>query len=91
MKLRKGNTFLKYEDSPYQSDLIPPLLSLHQWFGACGLSTAPYRGEDDSNGGEMRRYEAVSVVAWLSLPELCHGHYPSTTSALQGQPPKVHS
>lgn len=55
MKLRKGNTRPKYEASPYQSDLIPPLLSLHQWF-ACGpaswmMSTAPRSGEDESDGG----------------------------------------
>lgn len=55
---KKRKHIPKHEASSYQSDLIPPLLSLHRRFGAPAswmMSTAPpHSGEDDSNGGEMR-------------------------------------
>lgn len=75
---KKADTLWKYEASSYQSDLIPPLLSLHGWFGAHGpaswmMSRAPHSGEDDINGGEMRGWEDIG--RWVAWPGyLCQSY-----------------
>lgn len=66
MKLRKGNTSkvwgLFLSDWPHSS--TPPLFTSVVWM----MSTAPHRGDDDSNGGETRGWE--NIGQWVSGPGL---------------------
>lgn len=71
------------------SDLIPPLLSLRQWPGLLDDVLTDEKMTIMVGGCKDEEISGVSFLAWLSLLELCHGHYPSTKSARK--PEEVHS